>query len=108
MKSITTERLQTLQSENRDFLLVNTLDAEYFQKTKIPGSVNIPLLKDDFTTKVLEASGSKQKMVVTYCASDECNSSAQAAEKLEDAGFNVADYEGGAKAWKDAGQPLAV
>lgn len=108
MKSITTERLQTLQREKADFLLVNTLDAEQFEKTKIPGSVNIPQSQDDFTAKVLEAGGSKQKMVVTYCASDECSSSTHAAEKLEDAGFNVADYEGGAKAWKDAGQPLAV
>jgi rhodanese-related sulfurtransferase len=108
MKSITTDRLQKLQNESDDFLLVNTLDAEHFPKTKIPGSVNIPQSQDDFTAKVLEASGSKQKLVVTYCASEECNSSTQAAKKLEDAGFNVADYEGGAKAWKDAGQPLAV
>jgi len=97
--------LQKLQSENADFLLVNTLDAEHFPKTKIRGSVNIPQSQDDFTTKVLEAGGSKQKqkLVVTYCASEQCNSSTQAAKKLEDARFNVADYEGGAMAWKDAG-----
>jgi hypothetical protein len=28
----------------------------------------------------------------------ECGSSTKAAEKLDDAGFNVADFEGGAKA----------
>jgi hypothetical protein len=76
MKSITTERLQKLQIESDDFLLVNTLDAEHFSKMKIPGSVNIPQSEDDFVTNVLEASGSKQKLVVTYCASEQCNSSA--------------------------------
>ena len=108
MKFVTTERLQTLKDENADFLLINTLDAEYFEKTKIPGSVNIPQSQNDFVDKVLEATGSKQKMVVTYCANDQCNSSTHAAEKLEAAEFNVADYEGGAKAWNDAGQRLEV
>ncbi len=39
--------------------------------------------------------------------SHSCKSSTQAAQKLEAAGFsNVYDYEGGAKAWQEAG--LAV
>ena len=108
MKFITTERLQTLTNKNADFPLVNTLDVEFFEKTKILWSVNIPQSQNDFVDKLLEATGSKQKMVVTYCANDQCNSSTHAAEKLEAADFNVADYEGGAKAWKDAGKRLEV
>jgi len=108
MKTITTERLQSLKSEDEDFVLINTLDAEHFEKTKIPGSINIPVSQDSFTDKVLEAVGSQQKLIVVYCASHECDSSTKAAKLLDEAGFNVVDYEGGAEAWKDAGQPLAV
>ncbi len=37
------------------------------------------------------------------------NSSTKAAKKLEDASFtSVLDYEGGAKAWKEAGETQAV
>lgn len=108
MNTVTTERLKTLKSEHDDLLLINTLDPEHFEKTKIPGSINIPVSQDDFVSKVLETAGSKGRLVIVYCASHDCDSSAQAAKQLADAGFNVADYEGGAAAWKDAGEPLAV
>ncbi|WP_182869132.1 rhodanese-like domain-containing protein [Rhodopirellula sp. JC639] len=108
MKTVTTERLKTLKAEGKDFLLVNTLDANHFGQTQIPDSINIPLSQDNFTGKVLDAAGSKQKLVVVYCASADCDSSTKAAKELEEAGFNVADYEGGAAAWKASGEPLAV
>ncbi|WP_168567108.1 rhodanese-like domain-containing protein [Crateriforma spongiae] len=108
MKTITTERLQTLKSKNENFELINTLDAEHFEKAKIPDSINIPIAQGNFADRVLEATGTKQKLVVVYCASHDCDSSTKAAKLLDEAGFDVADYEGGAAAWKDAGQPLAV
>ncbi|WP_233902925.1 rhodanese-like domain-containing protein [Stieleria maiorica] len=100
--------MKTLKAENKDFLLVNTLDAKHFAQTRIPDSINIPLSQGGFTDKVLNTAGSKQKLVVVYCASDDCDSSTKAAKELDDAGFNVADYEGGAAAWKASGEPLAV
>lgn len=105
MKTITTSELKTLKSRNGNLTMVNTLGAEAFEKTKIPGSINIPLESGDFSTRVEKAAGGKAKPVVVYCASEACDSSEKAAKKLEAAGFTaVSRYTGGAAAWqKEAG-----
>ncbi len=104
MRPITTEQLKAAKDGRSDFLLVNTLDSEQFDNTKIPDSVNIPQSQDNFAEQVEQASAEKKRPVVVYCASADCDSSTQAAKKLDAAGFSdVYDYEGGAKAWKEAG-----
>ena len=100
MKTVTTSELNALKGQNGDLTLVNTLSAEAFEKTKIPGSVNIPLESGDFAARVEQAAGGKAKPIVVYCASGTCNSSEKAAQKLEAAGFTaVSRYTGGAAAW---------
>lgn len=107
MKTITTEQLKSAKENHSDFLLVNTLDSEHFEKTKIAEAVNVPQSQDDFIEQVEETTNSKLRPIVVYCASADCNSSTKAAEKLEAAGFSdVYDYKGGAKAWEDAGESV--
>ncbi|SRR6056297_365761 len=109
MKTIDTERLKQLKSGDTDFLLINTLDSEHFDDTKIPGSINVPQSDSNFVQNVESKVSSKSQPVVVYCASKECDSSSKAAQKLEDAGFTeVIDFEGGAQEWKNAGESLAV
>lgn len=101
MKTITTEDLKALKGQNGDLTLVNTLAADDFQKTKIPGAINVPLASDDFAARVEKEAGGKDKPVVVYCANEQCNSSELAARKLESAGFSaVSRYTGGAAAWQ--------
>lgn len=108
MKSIQTDELKTLMSREDDLTLINTLDAKHFNETRIPGSINVPQSEDGFAEKVEQAVGGKSQPVVVYCASQECNSSTQAAEKLDDAGFSqVIDYEPGAKGWQESGESIA-
>ena len=106
MKTITTDELKSLCDKDHGLTLVNTLKAESFEKTKIPGAINIPLDDSTFATRVEQQAGGKAKPVVVYCASDQCDSSAKAAKKLEAAGFTaVSRYTGGAAAWqKEAGE----
>jgi rhodanese-related sulfurtransferase len=106
MKTITTDGLKALQSQNGELTLVNTLSAEAFAKTKIPGAINVPLSDPDFAAHVEELAGGKDKPVVVYCAHDQCDSSEKAAVKLETSGFtDVSRYTGGAAAWQnEAGQ----
>jgi rhodanese-related sulfurtransferase len=106
MKTITTDGLKALQGQNGDLTLVNTLSAEAFGKTKLPGAVNVPLSDRDFAAHVEQIAGGKDKPVVVYCASQECDSSEKAAQKLEAAGFTaVSRYTGGAAAWqKEVGE----
>lgn len=105
MKTITTAELKALKFKNGGLALVNTLSAADFEGTKIPGAVNIPLESGDFVARVEQEAGGKAKPVVVYCASKECNSSENAAKKLESAGFTaVSRYTDGAAAWqKEAG-----
>lgn len=106
MKTITTDGLKALKGQNGAVTLVNTLGAEAFEKTKIPGAINVPLESSDFAADVEQASGGKDQPVVVYCANQQCNSSEKAAQKLEAAGFTaVSRYTGGAAAWqKEAGE----
>jgi rhodanese-related sulfurtransferase len=108
MKTIDANRLKALLDSNEDVLLVNTLNAGSFETTQIPGAVNIPLDSEHFVRRVEELAGGKEKPVVVYCASQECNSSEKAAERLEDAGFTaVTDFAGGFKAWQENSEAVS-
>ena len=108
MKTITTEDLKALKDQNGDLTLVNTLAAEAFAKTKIPGAINVSLESDDFAARVEQEAGGKNKPVVVYCASQQCDSSEKAARKLESAGFTaVSRYTGGAAAWQQEAEEVA-
>lgn len=100
MKTITARELRKMRDANEDFLLVNSLPAEYFAETKLPGAINVPEQDADFADRVEKRAGSKEKTVVVYCANLQCNSSTNAAEKLDKAGFKtVFDFEEGAEGW---------
>lgn len=108
MRTMTTDELQALKGNKKNFTLVNTLSAAAFEKSKIPGAVNIPLESSDFATRVEQQAGGKANPVVVYCASQACNSSEKAAKKLEAAGFtDVSRYTGGAAAWQEEAESNA-
>jgi rhodanese-related sulfurtransferase len=106
MTTITTGELKAQCGKPGGPTLVNTLGAEAFEKTKIPGAINVPLESSDFAARVAQAAGGKDKPVVVYCASQQCDSSEKAARKLEAAGFTaVSRYTDGAAAWqKEVGE----
>jgi len=107
MKTLTTGQLDELREKQKDLALINVLSEEDFQKAHIPGSENIPLQSADFIRQVEHRMGGKDKPVVVYCASTQCDASPKAAQKLEEAGFtDVYDYEGGTQAWREAGREV--
>ena len=107
MQPLSADQLKEMMEQNQDFLLINTLDEDHFAETRIPDSTNIPQSQDDFVERVEQQAGSKDKKVVVYCASEQCDSSTKAAKKLEAAGFaNVYDFEAGSKGWQEAGEKL--
>lgn len=103
MKKITTGELKQ-KLENNHIKLVEVLSEEEYNKAHIKGAVNIPLEKI-----VTEASDKfdKEDEIVVYCSDKNCTASPTAAKKLKDSGFTkVYHYEGGKKAWKEAGLPM--
>ncbi len=103
-------RAVTQWKENREgLLLVNVLDKDAFRQQHIPGSINIPISREDFTTKVKRKAGGKDNKIVVYCASTDCSASPKAAGKLDEAGFtNVYHYEAGMMGWASAQLPTEI
>jgi rhodanese-related sulfurtransferase len=101
VQTIGAQELKFMWDRGEDFLLVNTLAAADFTKTKIPGAANFPEADPDFVNLVLQRSGSKEKTIVLYGANSACTKPVAAAQKLLDAGFvDVSIYEGGAEEWQ--------
>lgn len=101
MQSLTRNELKTMNEErHEDFVLINVLPPEKFKQRHIRTSINVPVDSSEFTQMVETVAGDKQRKVVVYCASFDCDASEQAAEKLEEAGFEqIYDYQGGTKDW---------
>lgn len=107
MQIIDHEKMKEKLDNNEDFVFLNVLPNEEYEKEHIPDSDNIPYNDDNFVEKVQKKAGSKDKEVIVYCADEECDASVKAAGKLEDAGFtNIIDFSGGMEEWKDAGYEI--
>lgn len=104
MKFLTAQELKKWMDENRDFYLINVLDGEDFRRVHIEGSESIPVSGESFVAEVEALAGGKEATIVVYCSSLDCQSSPEAARKLDRAGFtDVYDFEGGIKEWLQAG-----
>lgn len=101
MRTIDHEQLKRMNEENHeDFVLINVLPREAFNKQHIRTSINIPVGSDDFAEQVDRVAGGKDRKIVVYCANFDCDASHKAGMKLENAGFtHVFDYEGGTQDW---------
>ncbi|MEW4561806.1 rhodanese-like domain-containing protein [Bremerella sp. JC770] len=109
MNTMNAQQLKERHNQGERLTLINTLSEDNYEKTKIPGSVNVPLEASDFEKRVEQVIGGKNQPVVVYCASAECPSSDKAAKRLDEAGFTeVYDFEGGAKEWQEQGGQLAT
>lgn len=106
MNSILKTELQEMQSEQRDFVLINVLGHDEFIHRHIDGSVNVPCDQPQFVQLVTAICADKNRDVVVYGA--DSAAATKAARKLEDAGFaRVFAYTGGTSEWFD-GAPAPV
>ncbi len=104
LKIITCGALKGMIDKNEDFILIDVLSSENYEKEHIPGSINIPLEDIKMKSKKLLK---KDKTIVVYCGSFQCTMSSQAAEILTKLGYkDVYEFEGGLQFWKDFGFQL--
>jgi uncharacterized protein (TIGR02284 family) len=104
MKKVTAKQVKSLLIRNEAVPLINVLPEEQHRRKHVPGSISIPLEKDSFLGRVDRVVEGKRAKVVVYDADAQCNASSEAAELLEDAGFeNVHEFEGGIEEWQKAG-----
>lgn len=102
------QRLKLQQPDNDDpnagYALVNVLDTKLYERDHIPSSINIP--RDDVDE--FEQRFEKDKDIIVYCASPDCEASPEVARELTKRGFrHVYDYEKGMSDWRMAGHPVA-
>jgi len=80
--------------------LVNVLRYKLFTEGRIPGSINIPLGRED----EFDHRFHKDKMIVLYSGSEACEISQSVARALTLRGFRrVFDYAGGLANWRATG-----
>jgi rhodanese-related sulfurtransferase len=85
------------------YALVNVLPPSAFEAEHIPNSINIPRGRE----AELEARFDKDKEIILYCASEECDASPAVARDLVRRGFTaVRDYEAGLRDWKERGRAI--
>lgn len=107
MQTLTVSEFKDMREESQGVHVINVLDPDQYEEQHIPDTENVPLSENDFVQQVEQRVGGKDQPVVVYCASESCDASPKAAEKLEKAGFSkVYDFEGGTKAWNEAGLPV--
>ncbi|MFG0304956.1 MAG: rhodanese-like domain-containing protein [Phycisphaerales bacterium JB040] len=107
MNIINARQLSDMLDRDDDWVLIDTLPAESYEKRHIPGAHHVPTDAPDFVGRVEDLVESRDDPVVVYCANTDCDLSPRAAEKLEGAGFtNVHDFEGGLEAWEESGHEV--
>lgn len=110
-KLVSTEELKKWIDEKKDMVVVDTMPASHYEKTKIPTAVNaeLPGKMSDVTPEQKEnflkqLGNDKDKTIVVYCGFVGCARSDVGAIIAKEAGYkNVYRQPGGIIAWQDAG-----
>lgn len=85
-------------------LLLDARSEEAYDFGHIPGA--IPLPPGRALTSSQSESARNAKLIVVYCGGLDCDASLRAARSLRQAGLgNIAVYEDGIAAWREAGLP---
>jgi rhodanese-related sulfurtransferase len=104
VKEITYDQFQKIRKSGEDYILVDVLGADSYDKGHIEGAINLPVygISEESTAKVF----SKDANIIVYCGSFRCSASTNAAKKLGELGYKVLDYKGGLKEWQEKGNTL--
>jgi rhodanese-related sulfurtransferase/polyisoprenoid-binding protein YceI len=106
-KSLLPGELHRWMAEKKNFVLVDTLPADHFQRVRLPDAVNACVFQVDFIDQFKAISEDKDCEIVLYGSSGGSMDAIKAAEKLQDAGYREVNVlMGGIEAWNSAGLTL--
>lgn len=105
LKFLSKEGLFELMENRENFILVEVLSEEDYNKGHLPMAINIPVDKLEALAPTMLPD--KQQLIVVYCSDFLCTASTGAARFLQSMGYvHVLDYKGGKDDWSKAGLPL--
>ena len=104
MNYLDVNKLERLLKEDSSVMLIDARSAEEYDEGHVPGAINVGIVE---LAEFAESRGNASEgLVVTMCGS--AGRGEKAAEILLSRGVgNVLVLQGGLKAWKDAGLPVA-
>lgn len=90
-------------------LFVDARPPGEYRELHIEGAINLPVEQiDNFDTSNLKKLD-PERIIIVYCAHEDCHASLQVAELLQKKGLKqVAVFLGGFRAWDQAGYPVDV
>lgn len=103
-KNITRGELKEKMDRGEDFVLVEALRPEHYERSHLPGAINLPYEFVDEAEKVLP---NKDAEIVVYCMNTGCAASGEEARELTEMGYSrVLHYAAGKQDWIRAGLPV--
>ena len=101
---VVVKELERLLKEDNTVTLIDARTVEEYDEGHVPGAINVPIA--DLTEYAKNRGSDSAGFVVTMCGSS--GRGGKAATILTSEGVkNVQVLEGGLKAWRDAGLPVA-
>lgn len=105
VKEITYEQFQKIRASGEDYVLLDVLSEESYEKGHIEGAESFPVgtINIETTSDDLD----KDDKIIVYCGGFKCSASTKAAHRLMALGYeNVLDYKGGLEEWQAKGHEL--
>jgi len=109
MHTISCKELYQWITEERTFIIIDTLPPEFYQSRHIAGAHNACVFEMNFLDQVREITRDTNSCIVLYDSSNRSQGSACAAEKLSAIGFNqIFTLSGGIEEWEGSGYPVTI
>jgi rhodanese-related sulfurtransferase len=103
-RDISRDELKAKIDRGDDFVLVDALSPQHYERSHLPGAVNLPYEFVDDAEKVLV---DKSAEIVVYCMNAQCATSTEEVRELEEMGYeNVLHYAAGKQDWLEAKLPV--
>ena len=104
LRKISPEEVHQKLTDASEFVLVDVLKEDHFNKAHLPGAINACVFEVLFIENVNKMVPDKNKVIIVYGSSSKSMDALTAAEKLTREGYqNVFVMEGGLRQWVDSG-----
>ena len=109
INKISCKELYQWISEERDFIMIDTLPPEFYQSRHIAGAHNACVYEIIFREQVREITSDVGSCIVLYDSSNRSQGAETAAEKLSAIGYTqIFVLSGGIEEWEGSGYPVDV